>query len=397
MLIAALQALVAGTLVVIDAMRKRKGVTQSAFPHHDPIHGRVGDNATTIYTYGEHLYAAMLERIRHAEHSVYLETYIWKDDSIGQAFKAALIEAAKRGVEVFVIYDGFANLVVPRSFLSFPVPINVIRYPVFRPSVLLFNIRHSGRDHRKLLVVDEEVAFVGGYNIGSLYATEWRDTHLELAGPAVWDLRNAFVDFWNAARKREQPILPDPGSPTWHPQIQIARNAPSHLLFPIRGLYLQAIDRAKSHIYITQAYFIPDHEILDALLAAARRGVDVRVIMPEISNHIMTDWLSRGFYSSLLRGGVTLWLFQNAMVHAKTATVDGQWTTIGTANIDRLSLSGNYEVNVEIYDESIAAQMEQIFDTDLTNSRQLTIDEWDRRPAVARFSEIILAPLRPLL
>lgn len=397
LLLAALQALVAGTLVIIDALRKRKGTNQSAFPHHEPIHGTVGDNNTTIYTFGEHLYDQMLERINSAQHSVYLETYIWKNDEIGQAFKDAIVAAARRGVEVFVIYDGFANLVVPRSFLEFPAPINVIRYPVFRPAVLLLNIRHSGRDHRKLLVVDDEYAFVGGYNIGSLYATEWRDTHLELSGPAVWDLRNAFVDFWNAARSKDQPILPDPGSPTWNPQIQIARNAPSHLLFPIRGLYLEAIDRAKKRIYITQAYFIPDHEILDALLAAARRGVDVRVIMPEVSNHVVTDWLSRGFYSTLLRGGVTIWLFQNAMVHAKTATVDGQWTTIGTANIDRLSLSGNYEINVEIYNDSVASQMEDVFETDLSNCRELTIDEWDKRSSVARFSEAVLAPLRPLL
>lgn len=397
LLLASLQALVAGSLIVFDAIKKRQRVTRSAFPHQDPIHGRVGDNDTVIYTFGEHLYDEMLNRIRAAKHCVYLETYIWKNDSIGKAFKTALIDAANRGVEVFVIYDGFANLVVPRSFLTFPALINVIRYPVFRPGVLMLNVRHSGRDHRKLLVVDDEVGFVGGYNIGSLYATEWRDTHLQLEGPAVWDLRNAFVDFWNAARKRNQPILPDPGSLTWDPFIRSARNAPSHLLFPIRGIYLQAIDRAKKRVYITQAYFIPDHEILAALLAAARRGVDVRVIMPEVSNHILTDWLSRGFYSTLLRGGVTIWLFQNAMVHAKTATVDGQWTTIGTANIDRLSLSGNYEINLEIYDESVAAQMEQIFETDLSNCRQLTIDEWDQRSAVARFSETVLAPLRPLL
>ena len=397
LLVGALQALVAGTLIVIDAIKKRQRETRSNFPHQDPIVGRVGDNTSVIYTYGEHLYEEMLHRIRSAKHTVYLETYIWKSDSIGRAFKTALVEAAERGVEVFVIYDGFANLVVPRAFLTFPPLINVIRYPVFRPGILMLNIRHSGRDHRKLLVVDDEVGFVGGYNIGSLYATEWRDTHLQLEGPAVWDLRNAFVDFWNAARRKSQPILPDPGSLIWDPVIRAARNAPSHLLFPIRGIYLQAIDRAKKRVYITQAYFIPDHEILDALLAAARRGVDVRVIMPEVSNHILTDWLSRGFYSTLLRGGVTIWLFQNAMVHAKTATVDGQWTTIGTANIDRLSLSGNYEINVEIYDESIAAQMEQIFETDLTNCRELTIDEWDQRSAVARFSETVLAPLRPLL
>ena len=119
--------------------------------------------------------------------------------------------------------------------------------------------------------------------------------------------------------------------------------------------------------------------------------------MPAVSNHIITDWLSRGFYSTLLRGGVTIWLFENAMVHAKTATIDGVWTTIGTANIDRLSLSGNYEINLEIFDEDLAGQMEEVFETDLSNCHELTIDEWQERPNIARISETILAPLRPLL
>ncbi|NKX93315.1 phosphatidylserine/phosphatidylglycerophosphate/cardiolipin synthase family protein [Sanguibacter hominis ATCC BAA-789] len=339
----------------------------------------------------------MLAAIRGAQHTIMLESYIWKGDAIGAEFKEALIEAADRGVNVYVIFDGFANLVVPREFLRFPERIHVLRYPAFRPGLLTLNVRHSGRDHRKILVVDDEIGYVGGYNIGSLYATDWRDTHLGLEGPAVWDLRNAFVDFWNSTRRPHLPVLPDPGSDHWEPHIRPARNAPGHLLFPIRGIYLQAIDRAQSHIYITQAYFIPDHEILDALLAAARRGVDVRVIVPDNSNHVVTDWLSRGLYSSLLAGGVTIWLFQDAMVHAKTATIDGVWTTIGTANIDRLSLSGNYEINMEIYDEGLAKQMEQVFETDLSNCRELTAEEWENRGRIARISERVLAPLRPLM
>ena len=397
LIVASLQAAVAGTLVIIDAVRKRARAGRNTFPHLEPLHGAVGENKTVIYTYGEDLFADMIARIEAAQRCVFLETFIWKDDEVGQKFKTALIDASERGVEVFIIYDGFANLVVPRSFYTFPPQVNVIRFPVFRPGILLLNVRHSGRDHRKLLVIDDEVGFVGGYNIGTTYATQWRDTHLCLEGPAVWELRNAFVDFWNSARKGHQPLLPDPGSEVWDPAIRSARNAPSHLLFPIRGIYLQAIDRAKHHIYITQAYFIPDHEILAALLAAALRGVDVRVIMPAVSNHIITDWLSRGFYSTLLRGGVTIWLFENAMVHAKTATIDGVWTTIGTANIDRLSLSGNYEINLEIFDEALAEQMEEVFETDLSNCHELTIDEWQERPNIARISETILAPLRPLL
>ncbi|MEK8228992.1 phospholipase D-like domain-containing protein [Oerskovia sp. M15] len=261
----------------------------------------------------------------------------------------------------------------------------------------MLNVRKSGRDHRKLLVVDDEIGFVGGYNIGAMYATQWRDTHIRLDGPSSWELRNAFVDFWNSNRKPDQPALEDPGSRLWLPELRAARNAPAQLVFPIRGIYLDAIDRASDHIYITQAYFIPDREILDALLMASRRGVDVKVLVPERSNHVVADWLSRGLYTTLLRGGVTIWLYKDAMVHAKTATIDGQWTTIGTANIDRLSLTGNYEVNLEIVDAGIADQMEKVFDVDLSNCRELTLTEWSGRSLAAKFGEVALTPLRPLL
>ena len=127
-------------------------------------------------------------------------------------------------------------------------------------------------------------------------------------------------------------------------------------------MYLDAIDRASHHIYLTHAYFIPDTDVLSALIRAARRGVDVRIIIPAESNHIVADWLSRGFYSHLLRSGIRLLLYQGAMVHAKTATIDGQWSTIGTANIDRLSLLGNYEINMEVFNTDVARQMEEIFD-----------------------------------
>jgi len=393
----AVPATVAGALVVADAIRKRRNVTEARFPRSEPAAVEVAGTTATIYTYGDDLYQEMLAAIRGARRRILLETYIWKADAVGEEFKQALVDASRRGVEVFVVYDGFANLVVPQDFYSFPDEVHVIRYPAFRPGVLLLNVRKSGRDHRKILVVDDEIGFVGGYNIGALYATQWRDTHIRLEGPSVWELRNAFVDFWNANREHGQPLLADPGSVHWEPRLRAARNAPAHLVFPIRGIYLDAIDRASSHVYITQAYFIPDREILAALLAAAARGVDVRVLVPERSNHVVADWLSRGLYSALLKGGVRIHLYEEAMVHAKTATIDGMWTTIGTANIDRLSLTGNYEVNLEITDAGVAEQMEKVFDVDLSNSRELTLAEWDTRSVVAKLGEVVLTPLRPLL
>lgn len=393
----AAQATVIAVLLGIDHWRKRIRPHRHGFPTTAPRDIAVGETDVTTYTYGEDLYEDMLAAIRSARHRILFESFIFKGDAVGRRFKRALIEAADRGVAVFVIYDGFANLVVSRSFFDFPPSVHVIRYPAFRPGVLLFNVRKSGRDHRKILAVDGEVGFVGGYNVGSLYATEWRDTHLRLRGPSAWELENAFCDFWNINRDDDQPLIEAIGTTPWNSHIRVHRNVPEQLIYPIRAMYLEAIDRAKKHVYVTQAYFIPDREILNVLIAAARRGVDVRILLPEESNHVVADWLARGLYTPLLRGGVSVWLFQGAMVHAKTATIDGRWSTVGTANVDRVSLTGNYEVNVEIVDEEVAAHLERVFANDLTNARPLTEEEWRRRPLLAKFSEALLAPLRPLL
>lgn len=391
------QAVVIAGLVGLDAYQKRRRTKRDGFPQPGTFNTRIAETDITVYTFGEDLYDAMIAAIDAAEHQVLLETYIWKGDAVGARFRDAVNRAAERGVKVFVIYDSFANLVVNPLFYSFHPLVNVYRFPVLRPSVVFTNIRGTGLDHRKVLVVDDVVGFVGGYNIGSLYATKWRDTHLEVRGASVWELREAFVGLWNLRSFPRRTELPDMSASFWEPRIRAVNNIPAHLVFPIRGVYLDAINRAQRHIFITTAYFIPDRQILDALLRASRRGVDVRVILPEESNHVVSDWLSRGFYSSLIQAGVRILLYQNSMIHAKTATVDGRWSTVGTANIDRLSLTGNYEINFEIFDDDLAGIMETIFEVDSSNSRILTKEEWDSRHVVARVSELILAPLRPFL
>lgn len=380
----------------VDALRKQRTPSSAAAPAREPVPAAVDGNTLTTYTYGEYLYRDMIAAIDAAQEYVYLVTYIWKGDEVGQQFKDAVIRAAERGVEVCVVLDGFANLVVPREFKAFPDSVHLLKFPTIR-SGLVINVRRTGRDHRKVLVVDDTVGFVGGYNIGSLYARHWRDTHVRVQGQAAWELKNTFVDFWNRHRKRKHPALPDSGTPVWNSRILAARNEPSRLVFPVRGIYLEALDRAVSRIWITQGYFIPDKEILEGLLSAAQRGVDVRVLMPAESNHIVADWVARSHFGTLLRGGVRLFLYQDVMVHAKTATVDGAWTTVGTANIDRLSLIGNYEVNLEIYDREQAEQMEQIFRDDLANATELTLEQWAQRGLARRVGEWILEPLHPLL
>jgi len=382
----------AAVLVAVDAVRKRRHPPSGYFPRIAPEVVHAHESALSVYTDGDELYDAMLRDIRGARDSIFFETYIWKGDEVGERFKTELTTAARRGVDVYVIYDTFANLVVPRSFKTFDPALQVLEFGMINGRSP-FSPRTYARDHRKLLVVDERIGYVGGYNIGKLYADSWRDTHLRIEGPAAWELTNAFVDFWNYYKHADHPELPDRGARKWDARIRAALNLPNRLLFPVRGLYIEGIERAISRIAITQGYFIPDEEIMASLLRAVKRGVEVRVLIPEISNHVVADWVSRGDYARLLRGGVRIFLFQHAMVHAKTATIDGRWTTIGTTNIDRLSLTGNFEINVEIYDEGFASAMEEVFASDLTNSRELTLEEWAARPWYQRVVERLVHPL----
>lgn len=384
----------------VDSYRRR-GKKPKPFPVTPPRTVGIGDGTVTTYTYGRDLYADMLTSIEGAQRQILLETYIWKGDAVGERFKSALIAAAERGVEVYCIYDGFANLVVSPRFKRFPASIKVLCYPVYGAGWRFFDLRRYGRDHRKILVVDDSEGYVGGYNIGSSYETEWRDTHVRITGPGVWDLTRAFADFWNLNRRRpiranERPLLLETAS-TWEPRIRFQRNLPRLWMFPIRSMYLEAINRASANIWMTTAYFTPDQDFVDALKAAAQRGVDVRLLVPLKSNHIVADWISRGYFSQLLDSGVRILRFRDAMVHAKTSTVDGRWTTVGTANIDRLSLRGNYEINVEVIDEAMASALEDIFRLDQSNCIELTSSEWEARDLHRRFTELVLTPLRAFL
>lgn len=382
-------------LLAFDNIRRRDRPDRE-FPRA-PAHAlTVPGGKVRIYTYGEDLFEDMLADIAAAKERIFFESFIWKGDEVGRRFRDALAAAHERGVEVYVVFDEFANLVVPRSFYNtLPEGIHVHRHPLVTGGWKFFTPSHLGRNHRKVLVVDHDAAYIGGYNIGSLYATKWRDTHARFSGDMVVEIENAFVDYWNFRHKESQ--LPQPRGRTWSREMRVHRNLPADYVYPIRNMYLEAMDRAEHRILLTQAYLIPDDAFTRSLVNAAQRGVDVRIIVPHFSNHIVADWLSRTSYHELLDAGVRLLRFENAMVHAKTATIDGRWSTIGTANIDRLSLAGNYEVNMEILDADVAAHMERVFDLDSGNCTELTLQEWSARPLISRVTEGILSPWRPLL
>lgn len=389
-----LEAITVIILQLVSVQRRQKR-PENSFPHPSLDAVRVGDNTLQIYDYGRDLYDAMLAAIDAARETIYLETFIWKDDAVGQEFKEHLIRKADQGVDVYVIFDRFGNTVVPNEFKVFPPNVHALSYQAIRHVWQMVDLRRYALDHRKLLIVDGNLSFIGGYNLGSLYATSWRDTHLRIQGPTSADLAQAFISFWN----RE---FPERSRITRHyprrfdPFMNVRGTDALRLTFPIRDMYIQAIDQAEHSIRLTNAYFVPDGAMFDALVSAASRGVDVQVLVPWISNHVVVDWLTRGYFTDCLEAGIRVFAYHN-MLHAKTCTIDGQWSTIGTANLDRLSSVGNYEINTEIYSEALAQQMEELFINDTGNAFELKKDQWMERPWYSKLGERIVSPLRQFL
>jgi cardiolipin synthase A/B len=392
---AALQTVTIAVLSVI-AVRRNRRLTEARFPHMDLPEVFVEDNRLKIYTYGADLFDAMLDAIASAQEHIFIESYIWKADAVGEEFKRRLIEKARAGVQVYVIFDEFGNIVVPEEFKRFPPEVHLLRFKPINRIWHIFDPRRYALDHRKTLVVDGRVAFLGGYNIGKLYAEHWRDTHLRITGGKAVDVADSFCDFWNGHSPRNDRIsLRFPLQ--FDPTISLRDNNALRLTFPIRDMYIGAINRAQKHILLTNAYFIPDHTLLESLIDAANRGVQVHVLLPWTSNHILADWVARGYFHDCVRAGIHIWGYRNAMIHAKTCTVDDEWSTIGSANLDRLSAVGNYELNAEIYSKNVARQMRELFEHDQRNAIEVTAERWMRRRWYVKLSEWILAPLRMLL
>jgi cardiolipin synthase A/B len=391
-----LQVLTALVVFVVARLGKR-GKHDTRFPHVPIEEVQAGKNLLQLYSYGRDVYDAMLAAIDAAQESVFLETYIWKDDALGREFQEHLARKAEQGVAVYVIFDHFGNLVVSRAFKeAFHPAIHVLEYHAFQRPWHVLDPRRYALDHHKLLIVDGSTGFIGGYNLGTLYATQWRDTHLRLRGPAASELAQAFISFWNRFSAQHERM-----TQRYHhqfdPLITVYRNEAMRASFPIRDMYIAAIDEAEHSILLTTAYFVPDHMLLDALKAAARRGVDVRVLLPWISNHAVADWITHSYFTECLQAGIRIFGYRYTMLHAKTCTIDGQWSTVGTANLDRLSLIGNYEINVQIYSPEFAQQMNALFACDTDDVFELTMDQWHSRPLFVKASERILFPWRILM
>ena len=237
------------------------------------------------------------------------------------------------------------------------------------------------------------MAFAGGFNIGELF-TRWRGTHFRIRGSQVRELERTFAGFWNTHRSKRLPEIPPVQGRSWNPALVFHSNDPYHHTHPIRDLYLRNLDKAEKRIRITSAYFTPGPTLRQKMMDAAKSGVDVQVLFPKYSNHALVDWLARSHIGEMLEAGVRVFLYEDFMVHAKTATVDGVWSTVGSANLDSLSLFGLHETNLEIYDGQVAEKLEEMFELDKTNAQELVLESWENRPLPVRLIEGALTPLR---
>ncbi len=362
------------------------------FPHAPLAPVTVGEHRLTIYNWGEDVYGSMLSDIRAATRRVLLETYIFRDDEVGNSFRKRLIRQAQHGIRVYLIFDGLGSLGLAERYKRWPRNVHTFEFGPLRSAKTMLKQRLFLRTHRKILVVDEHTAYLGGINIGKEYRRRWRDTHLKIEGPLAQNVAEAFERFWNAYHNEDDsagPLRPSHADP----QITICVNDPIHQTFPISDEYIKAFDRAEHTIRIASAYFLPTPAVYAAILGAATRGVQIEIMVPEKGDVVFADWGARGLYEELLAHNITVWVYGQTVNHSKTCTIDGRWSTIGSANLDHLSLHGNFEINAFIEDEQFAQAMEQMWAIDLQNCRQITAQEWSQRSWLERGLEVAVLPL----
>jgi len=350
----------------------------------------VGAHRIALLKDGEQAFPAMLQAIRDARSSICLETYILRSDRTGERFADALIERAKEGVEVNVLYDAWGSR-VSTPFLR-RLHDGGVRTLAYHPFAFDGRIgrmlnRLVRRDHRKMLVVDRRVGFTGGLNIADDYASVadggggWRDTHIRLEGPAVLELLAYFLSVWrkqrgaalDEARYANEGRRPDP-------KVRVLGNGPRRDRKFVRDAYLRAIDQARRRILITNAYFIPTARMMRALKGAARRGVAVELLLAGTTDLPAARYAAHTFYGALLQAGVRIFEWYGRVLHSKTAVVDGKWGTVGSTNLDTLSFRTNLEINTVFEDEGLAWVMERMFDEDLEQCVEVHLEEWQRRP-----------------
>jgi len=403
---------------VTEALEKHLAYEQSVSADNPLVLG----NRTTLLLDGPETYAAMFADMRAARDHINLETYIFSDDAAGEQFASVLLERQRAGVQVNIIYDSFGSMATAPAFFD-PLRAAGIRVLEFNPLNPLaadskaWRLTH--RDHRKLMIIDGRIAFTGGINISDDYSSRpfgrhsrddddededegegeggddaqdmgWRDTHLRIEGPVVEEFQKLFLATW-----KQQGADPLPAR-NWFPKLANAGDALVRALpsapdseSPMFLTLMSAITRAQSKVHLTIAYFAPDQQLREALIAAARRGVDVELILPGRTDSWLAFHHGRSHYAELLRAGIRIHERRGGVMHAKTACIDAVWCTIGSTNLDWRSFLHNDEINAVVIGREFAAQMETVFAGDIAASREITARQWRRRSPMLRLKEAV--------
>ena len=370
-------------------------------------------NKITLLQDGPETHAAMFAAIQAAIDHINLETYIFDDGKLGQQFAEVLLAKQASGVQVNVLYDSVGGLLTPQSFFDqlreggiAVLEFNPVNPLAKNPKTWLMN----HRNHRKQLLVDGRIAFIGGVNISDNYASSplgkpesgqeqpempegeeegWRDTHLQIEGPVVAEFQRLFLDTWTRqagappSKRHYYPELPAQGSEI----VRAIGSRADEEASPIYKMLVSAITRAESEVHLTVAYFGPDPVLLQALTDAAQRGVSVKLVLPSYTDSWAIFHLGRSHYTTLLRAGVEIHERHGAVMHAKTAVIDGVWSTIGSSNLDWRSFLHNDEINAVVLGAEFARQMDTMFAADVAESKQILPGEWRRRSWWLRIQE----------
>ncbi|PIC99675.1 MULTISPECIES: cardiolipin synthase [unclassified Sporosarcina] len=365
------------------------------------------DNDVQVYTDGRDKFDALLEDLEHARDHIHIQYYIFRLDGIGKQIEEILINKAKSGVKVRMLFDdiGSRGLHV-KNFNELIESGGEVA--AFFPALLpLINPRLNYRNHRKIVIIDGRIGYIGGFNVGDEYLGlskkfgYWRDTHLRIEGSAVHPLQTRFILDWNQAspktnlqyNERFFPAIPRKGDVG----LQIVSSGPDSEWEDIKDGYLKMIFQAKDYIYIQTPYFIPDTSMLDALRIACLSGVDVRIMIPNKPDHMFVYWATYSNVGILLKAGARIYIYENGFIHAKQIVVDDQVSSVGTANIDVRSFRLNFEVNAFIYDRKKSHELAEIFEEDIQNSTELTLDAYLGRERLIKLKESISRLLSPIL
>jgi cardiolipin synthase len=369
-------------------------------------------NKVALLENGSATYRAMLAEIRGAHDSINMQTYTFTDGPVGQMFADALIERQRHGVQVNLEYDSLGSFGTSTSFFDQlrQNGVAVLEYRPVNPFAAKLPWSFSHRNHRKMLVVDGRVAFTGGINISEVYASGpsgseekgpseyWRDTDIEVQGPAVAEFQRSFINEWKyqqgqALGQRDYfPTLDQKGNQI----VRVIFSVPERFSL-IYATWISAVASSQTNIYITDAYFAPDHQVLSALEHAARRGVDVALLLPSQTDEPLILAAQHSHYADLLEAGVKIYEWQGQMLHAKTTTIDGVWSTVGTSNLDWWSIARDNELNAIILSHSFGDAMNLMFRNDIESAVQIEPDKWKNRSFLERVHETVARIIEPLL